>query len=141
MPRVYGSIGVEPFFHCPVVGGHKDGDACFACLFNHSAHLPVDGLDGADHGGFVLDVTDDVHVGKVRQNEIVAVRSDLPDSRVGHFRDGHLRCLIEEGHVLSSGHNDAVLAGEGFLPFAIEKITHVKGLFGLGDLHLTDAAS
>jgi len=116
-------------------------DPGFSRLVDDAAHREVDRFYGTDHGGFVFDVADDIHVGKVRQDKIVPALPDLAHRGVGHFAHGHLRGLVEELYVLSRRHDDAFLAGKGVLPLAAQEIGHVKGLFGFGDLHLADAAA
>ena len=141
MSRVDDAVGVEPLLHRTVVGRDEDRDPGFTRLVNDAAHREIDRFHGTDHGGFVFDVADDIHVGEVRQDKIVPAFPDLADRGIGHFAHGHLRGLIEELYVLSRRHDDAVLAGEGVLSLAAQEIGHVKGLFGFGDLHLADAAA
>jgi len=124
-----------------VIGRDQDGDPRLAGLLDDAAQRAIDGLDRPHHGRFVLDVTDDVDVGEVGEDEAVTALTDHADRGFGHFPHGHLGRLIEEPDVLPCRHHDAVLTGVGGLALAVEEVGDVKRLLRLGDFHLPDPAA
>ncbi len=116
-----------------MVGGHDQSGLCPPGRLDDPAEGPVHGPDGLEHGPFVLDVPDDIHVGQVGEDEHLAVtgKGQLDgrrDAGRAHVRDlGVVRDLRRRN-------DNPFLAGKDIFVLAVEEVADMDGLFGLRDL-------
>ena len=108
----------------------SDAAALSDCVID-AAQLRVDGFYGADGWLHHAGVADHVGVGEVDDDDVEGGVVDGFDDGVGDARGRHLGGEIV-GRYFLRGDQCSVFAGEGFFDAAVEEVSDVSVLFGLG---------
>jgi hypothetical protein len=118
-----------------VIGGHQESPARRPHRFLHRSEAAVYRLDRRHRRLELPGMPHHVRIGVVQHDEIEASSLDRGDHALRHFGGGHFGLEII-GRNLRGGDENALLAREGRLPPAIEKIRDMGVFLGLGDTEL-----